>query len=175
MSKIGKNKIAGEFEKLYFETYTQLCQSTFRFIKDQDITKDIVQEAFLKYWQKINELHIHESPRAYLHRACINGALNYLKEKERREIRESTFAEGSSESSSKSAQPDVKYLHAETSANLQNAIDQLPTACKNVFLLSRYEQKSYKEIAALLNISVNTVEKHIGKALMILRKQIKEL
>jgi RNA polymerase sigma-70 factor, ECF subfamily len=48
----------------------------------------------------------------------------------------------------------------------------LPPICRQVFLLSRYEYKSYSEIAGLLNISVNTVEKHIGKALSILRNAL---
>ena len=56
--------------------------------------------------------------------------------------------------------------------NIQKVIELLSPACKNAFLLSRYEEKSYKEIASLLQISINTVEKHIGKALKILRERI---
>ena len=157
------------FEKLYFENYAYLCRSIYRFVRDEEITKDIVQDVFLKYWQKIHELSINESPKAYLQRACINQALNYLKEKERRESREHLFSDEINASASISARPDVKYLADETSKNIQKAIDQLPPACRTAFLLSRHERKSYKEIAILLNISVNTVEKHIGKALKILR------
>lgn len=177
MGKIGNRKILNDFERLYFENYSKLCQSIYRFVSDEEITKDIVQEVFLKYWQKIpaspagrNELRINESPKAYLKRACINQALNYLKEKERRENRENIFSKEISISGSNSDRPDMKYSADETSKNIQKAIDLLPPACRNAFLLSRHEQKSYKEIASLLHISVNTVEKHIGKALKILRR-----
>ena len=55
------------------------------------------------------------------------------------------------------------------------AIQDLPSHCREAFILSRFEQLSYKEIAERMNISVNTVEKHIGKALSKLRKEIREL
>jgi RNA polymerase sigma-70 factor (ECF subfamily) len=170
MALIGKSSKKEEFEKLYFENYAYLCHRIYRFVRDEDITKDIVQDVFLKYWQKINELRIAESPKAYLQKACINQALNYLKEKERREERERSFASMSTDNPDR---PDAVYLSNETSTNIDNAINQLPPACRKTFLLSRYEQKSYKEIAKLLDISVNTVEKHIGKALKKLRALLK--
>jgi RNA polymerase sigma-70 factor (ECF subfamily) len=172
MTQIGKHKKIVAFEKLYFENYANLCRRVFLFVWDEDITKDIVQDVFLKYWQKINELHIPESPEAYLYRACINQALNYIKEKERRENREQTFL--SELSDNKANQPDMQYISSETTENIQKIIDHLPPACRNAFLLSRYEQKSYKEIASLLDISVNTVEKQIGKALKILREMLQK-
>lgn len=172
MLNLGKNDTTAEFEKLYFENYTYLCQSIYRFVRDEDITKDIAQEVFLKYWQKIHELRISESPRSYLRKACVHQALNYLKEQERRTNRENVFANEKKENSSE--QPDVKYEAAETSSTILASINKLPPACRNAFMLSRYEEKSYKEIASLLNISVNTVEKHIGKALKILRGVMKK-
>lgn len=162
-----------EFERLYFENYTYLCQSIYRFVRDEEITKDIVQDVFLKYWQKINELQIHKSPKAYLKRACINQALNYLKETDRRKNRESNYAEEITQTRNFAERPDVKLISGETSSNINSTIENLPQACRATFLLSRYEQKSYKEIAKLMNISVNTVEKHIGKALKVLRESIK--
>jgi len=177
MAKNGKNIKVNNFENLYFEYYAYLCRSIYRFVKDEEITKDIVQDVFLKYWQKFpaspagrHELRINESPKAYLKRACINQALNYLKETNRRKDRESNYFEETHQSADISERPDMKYSEDETSINIRQAIDQLPPACRNSFLLSRHEQKSYKEIANLLDISVNTVEKHIGKALNILRK-----
>lgn len=172
MVRIGKNIKAEEFEKLYFENYAYLCRSMYRFVRDEEITKDIVQDVFLKYWQKIHALRITESPKAYLQRGCINQALNYLKEKERREDREQSYAHETSTLADNANRPDHAYLTHETSATIDRTINQLPQACRNAFLLSRYELKSYKEIATLLNISVNTVEKHIGKALKKLREVI---
>jgi RNA polymerase sigma-70 factor (ECF subfamily) len=173
MTKTGKNIDDKAFEKIYFEYYSYLCQGMYRFVKDEEITKDIVQDVFMKYWQKIHEIRITESPKAYLYKACINESLNYLKEKERREAREHNYSSKHVASSRQSDQPDIQFLAEETSKGVDAAIDQLPQACRAAFLLSRHEQKSYKEIAKLLDISVNTVEKHIGKALKVLRKLVK--
>ena len=170
MAFIDKNKKSAAFEKLYFENYTSLCRRIYRFVRDEDITRDIVQEVFLKYWQKIHDLHIHESAEAYLYRSCVNQALNYLKEKERRESREQSYVRDIKPTDNNS--PDDKIIADQTSADIDETINRLTPACRNAFLLSRYEQKSYKEIADLLSISVNTVEKHIGKALKAIRKNL---
>ena len=174
MLSILKSDKAENFEKLYFDNFSMLCKSVYRFVKDEDITKDIVQEVFLRLWQRYDEIKLAGSPKSYLHKACINQALNYLKEKERRVNREETFGKSISISDQKSNRPDVKYEASEVSRNIQQEIDDLPKMCKSAFLLSRHEGKSYKEIAELMKISVNTVEKHIGKALKILRNSLKK-
>jgi len=173
MVNFGKNNKLKTFEKLYFDHYTSLCQSVFRFVKDEAATKDIVQEVFIKYWKKFDKIHITDSEIAYLKKACINAALNYLKENERRDMRESRFA--TDMGGHQSETPDSIQSLNETSQKINIAIDQLPPKCREVFMLSRYEQKSYKEIAEILHISINTVEMHIGKALKILRKIIEKI
>jgi RNA polymerase sigma-70 factor (ECF subfamily) len=56
----------------------------------------------------------------------------------------------------------------------QQALEQLPERCREVFVLSRQQQLKYSEIAAIMNISVKTVENQMGKALKILHKQLRE-
>lgn len=168
--KSGKLKA---FEKLFFENQTSLCRLVYRFVRDTEIARDIVQDVFLKYWKKSEESPMAlDSPEAYLRRSCINEALNYLKENERRTFRESEFATDSGSPSGKTNQADAELIAKETTTNINEAIDHLPPVCRQVFLLSRYEYKSYSEIAELLGISVNTVEKHIGKALSVLKNTL---
>lgn len=159
------------FEKLFFENHRILCQLVFRFVRDIDIARDIVQDVFLKYWKKVEAGQlVLDTPEAYLRRACINEALNHLKETERRTQRENTYATEIKESYGKNDLADTALIAAEASSNIKEAIERLPPVCRQAFLLSRYEYKSYHEIAELLDISVNTVEKHIGKALSVLKK-----
>ena len=172
MVNFGKNNRLKTFEKLYFDYYTSLCQSVFRFVKDEGATKDIVQEVFIRYWKKFNKIHIKDSEIAYLRKASVNSALNYLKEKERRDKRENRFATELGKVQSES--PESIHAFNETSQRINVAIDQLPPKCREAFILSRHEKKSYKEIAAILNISVNTVEKHIGKALKVIKLTLKK-
>ena len=119
MLKFGDSRQSGEFEKLYFENYGYLCKSIYRYVRDEDITRDIVQDVFLTYWQKIHELSIKESPSSYLRKACINRALNYLKEKERRENREQVFS-SEKEKSNLSTRPDIKMEANEMSDAMKN-------------------------------------------------------
>ena len=160
-----------EFERLYFDHYSFLCQHIYRFVNDSDIARDIVQEVFVKYWQKVAQSGHVTSPLAYLRSACIRQALNHIKEVERRTIREQAFSE-ESQSEAKIQRPDRKLEVKEVAVAINKAIAELPNMCRTAFLLSRYEEKSYKEIADQLSISVNTVEKHIGKALRNLREAL---
>ena len=171
MSKFGKKSQLKSFEKLYFENYSPLCRTVYRFVKEEAAAKDIVQEVFIKYWHRMREIRISESEIAYLRRASINAAINYLKEKERRGLRENRFAEDTTKNLSENT--DAQLVFEETSGLITETIEQLPPACRQAFILSRYEEKNYKEIAEILSISVSTVEKHIGKALKILRSRLK--
>lgn len=172
MAFFKKTDRSDALKKLYFEHYSMLCKVVYRFVNNRDAAKDIVQEAFIRYWKRLEKIHIHESEVAYLRKACINGALNYVKENDRRKQRQNIFARESERQSDE--RPDHQYSAEETSHLIETVIDQLPAACRHVFLLSRYEEKSNKEIGEMLNISVSTVEKHIGKALKVLRKAIEK-
>jgi RNA polymerase sigma-70 factor (ECF subfamily) len=62
----------------------------------------------------------------------------------------------------------------ELGREIRRALDSLPEQCGLVFRMNRFEEKKYSEIAAELNISVKTVETHMGKALKILRTKLSE-
>ncbi len=163
-----KNKKS--FEKLFFEYYEPLCRRVYTILRDEDITKDIVQDVFVKVWNKRDEIMLTESVGAYLYRSCLNEALNYLKQSDRRSNREEIYMSGVVKNTDS---PESKIFEKETGEKIDSILSSLPPTCKEVFLLSRYEEMSYKEIANFLKISVNTVEKHIGKALRIFRQKLK--
>src|SRR5690606_20440437 len=72
-----------------------------------------------------------------------------------------------------SALPDDVLFAKETSKIIESIINAMPNQCREAFILSRFEYLSHKEIAERMSISVNTVEKHIGKALRLLRNELK--
>ena len=171
MSPRSLNNVDAEFERLYFDHYSFLCQHVLRFVKDADIARDIVQEVFIKYWKKVEQAGHVDSPLAYLRSACVRQGLNHLKEVERRTIREQAFSD-ESRSQPSIQRPDRGMETKELAETIEQAINRLPNMCRAAFLLSRYEEKSYREIAEELTISINTVEKHIGKALRTLREAL---
>ena len=160
------------FEDVFQRSYQRFCQRVFRITNDIEVAEDIVQEVFISFWERWQRQAI-ETPEAYIYKACINKALNYsssLKRKSR--LQEVHYKEQSTQTGSS---PEQDMEQQELEDRVQQSIDTLPPMCRKVFLLSRYEEKSHKEIAAFLEISPNTVDNHIKKALSVLRKALLSL
>ena len=157
------------YEALFKLHYRSLAQTAFRIVNDRDVAEDLVQDIFCKLWEKRAELQITVSVKAYLYQSTINHSLNYIKKVRRAEIRETeyqSFRPGEDHAA------DTVYAVKELTGRVQLAVNTLPEACRNVFILSRFEHLSYKQIADALNISVKTVENQMVKALKHLRKRL---
>lgn len=139
-------------------------------VHDTDAAEDIVQDVFIKVWRNRTQLDLSRSIRSYLFRSCMNTALNYL-EKAKKSI--PMEEEGIHATALSSRQTEEWLDFQEANEKVQEAIHVLPPKCKMVFSMSRYEEMSYADIAATLHISVKAVEKHMGKALKIMREYLK--
>ena len=159
------------YEELFRSNYQRLCQRVHRITRDADAAEDIVQEVFVNFWNSEKRQHI-ATPEAYLYRAALNKALNYASSQKRRTELETEYREQQPLSVS-SADQDIQLQ--ELQSKIQQHIAALPPMCQKVFLLSRYEEMSHKEIADFLSISTNTVDNHIKKALSVLRKVLLSL
>jgi RNA polymerase sigma-70 factor (ECF subfamily) len=156
-------------EILFKQYYTTLLRFACNIVKDKTVADDMVQEVMLKIWEKRHTLNINTSLKAYLYMAVKNHCLNQLKVNERKYWME----EGMEDDSRISVNDIVDKLNAKNlEARITEAIEYLPPKCSLIFKMSRYEGKSYKEIAEALELSVKTVENQIGKALMILRESL---
>jgi len=155
------------FEALFREYYYNLCRFTAALIKSSSVAEDIVQEVFVKVWENRAKLSPVGSLKTYLYRASKNRALNYLKHLEI----VNNWAEVSCEKiSTKSSDPENEFLKKELFSSINDAVKKLPEKCRTIFILQRKEGLTYKEISEVLNISVNTVETQMGRALKKLRK-----
>jgi len=160
-----------KFRLVFEEYYNTLCNYAYAFIRDKDTCEDIVQEIFLRIWEKKRDIVLSVSIRYYLFTAVRNNCLTYLK-LEKKAARVSVENEDLLvEIPELEKDPDQAsdYL-----SQVTKAIALLPPKCKDVFLMSRFNNYSYKEIAEILGISVKTVENQIGKALKILRDFVKQ-
>ena len=156
-------------EQLFRTYYAPLCKSLFKVLRDATLAEDMVQEVFLKVWEKRETLQLNAAAQAYLYRSCYNTALNFLKQQKKStalDSLETTLA------TPETAEKELAFL--ETEAEILKAIDALPPKTKLVFSLSRFEELSYKEIAGRLDISTKSVEKHMGIALHRLRENLKD-
>lgn len=151
--------------------YPLIVGDVYRYIPDLDTCKDLAQEVFVELWRKRETLEVHTSLRAYLRRAGINRALNYIKVN-RRTLLEDTADFWADKEDSTQQEITRKNEQDSLEAALQAAIQQLPEKCRLVFSLSRFEQLSHKEIAQQLGISVKTIENQITKAMKLLREAL---
>ena len=169
-------------ESVYSDVFHQLQPAlvsyAMQYIIDRDLSKEIVQEAFLKLWESRKNLTEGTNLTAYLYKIVRNLCLNHLRHiKVRDEFVEtqsrlvSEYALNYEALKDKSAE---RLLEAEIMERLQKAVSKMPTQCRNVFSLSRFDGKSYKEIAQELGITEKTVENQINRALKITRVELQE-
>lgn len=156
------------FEKLFRLYYGFLCKTVYRVIPDKLIAEDLAQEVFYELWRKKDQLKINVSLKAYLRQSASNRALNYIRDQRMKFTDQEKLPEAQSQQLNSLQQLQVNELQE----LINKSIAGLPERCRIVFSLSRFEEKSYKEIAELLDISVKTVENQISKALKVLREKI---
>lgn len=158
------------FELLFKRHYKPLCRRVNSMLNDEEASEDVVQQLFIKIWESRETLQTPDSVGAYLFTAARNRALNYIKSQARKSSNEVPLNNLHDEADNRTEeQMDAKELQKA----LYAAIDSLPEKRREVFVLSRFEGKSYKEIAEIKQISVKTVEAQMGKALATLREFIK--
>jgi RNA polymerase sigma-70 factor, ECF subfamily len=158
--------------EMYFKSFYQpLCSYAYTFLQDRDEAEEIVQSTFLSVWEKRQTLKVHTSGKSYMYAMVRNACLNVIKHekiKQRYVGEEIALAQPGYESVAQAV------ASTELETRIQHAIEKLPEQCRLVFKLSRFEELKYNEIAEQLDISVKTVENHMGKALKIMREQLKD-
>ncbi len=162
--KQGNNRA---LEFLFKNYYPRLYGYAIRFVCDPDAVNDIIQECYIKLWEKHQELRI-ISVSSLLFAMVRNGCLNYLKHHhivEQYKIEYLAKGEERLYHSDFSFDSDYKLLYDELEEQINLIIDKLPKRCRKVFLMSRFEGMKNKEIALELGISLTAVEKHIARAL----------
>ncbi|WP_211999669.1 RNA polymerase sigma-70 factor [Chitinophaga sp. HK235] len=160
-----KNRQAFTF--IYERHFQELAMAAFRYVKDAGIAQELVQEVFIRIWEQPSLLDENGALRAYLYKAVINHAINYLKREKNIARHHSLIAESLTDS----------YLHnlqeeQELKLRIYQEIEKLPKQCAKVFKMSRFDGLKYREIAEQLQISEKTVENHIINALRILRENL---
>src|SRR5690554_290040 len=146
---------------MIFKKYWQpLFISAFNLLKDKGACEDIIQDIFIKVWDRRNEIEIKTSLKAYLFASMRYEVFRQIKLGNARvdifECLDQVFKDSS---------PYEDLVHKELLAKVDLVVESLPDKCREVYRLSREEQLSHKEISEKLNISPKTVETHITKAL----------
>lgn len=164
-----KDGNSGAFEALYYRYFEQLARFAYKRIHYEDVVEELVQDVFVEIWKKRLTLDPQGNVAGLLYAILRNKALHELRA---RMIKLRHLENYTQIRSGDSLTENAEALYEkEIQEKMKMAIEKLSPQCREAFTLSRYEHLSYKDIATRMNISVNTVEKHIGKALNILRKE----
>ena len=157
------------YEILYYRYWPKLIDAAYKRLSSRQAAEDLVQELFINFYQRRAQIEFTTSIQSYLAQALKYRILNEYRAANTRNAYSRFFL--NSVCKNDFANP------AETKELVQkidNVLAALPEKCRQVFVLSRKERLSNKEIAEQMQISVSTVEKHIVKALKILRHSVSD-
>lgn len=157
------------FNALFRKYYPTLCAYAHRFVDLED-AEEIVQDVMLWLWENREILFIESSLSQYLLKMIYHRALNRIAQKEVKYRADTLFYE-----KNQAMIYDVDFYQIEElTKRIHTAIAALPESYREAFIMHRFKDMSYKEIAELLNISTKTVDYRIQQALKLLRKELKE-
>ncbi len=133
-------------------------------LRDTEDAREVVQEVFINIWDKREQLNFEEELKYYLFRSVKNGCLNMIKKRrlDTVSLEEGLTAAEESHDDANDTERRFKSVMAQ--------INQLPEMCREIFLMSRMEGLSHKEIAEILEIAPKTVENQIGIGLKKIRE-----
>ncbi len=154
------------FERLFKKHYVQLCLYAVKYIKNEKLAEEIVQDVFYKIWEKRSFININVSLKSYLFTAVRNKCLQQINHQKVINTY-NKYIENSDEKNIEG--PYENLIYKETLEIFNEALETLPKRCSEIFKLSRFEGLKYSEIANNLSVSVKTVEANISKALKTFR------
>ena len=157
------------FEALFDAYYAELVESASYYVHRKEVAEELVQDVFFNIWDRRHDWHPRGALRTYLYGAVRNHCLMHLRHEKvvqrwRREERHRPRPEADG--------PVDRLEYKEFSRAVQQAIEALPERRRLVFTLSRRQGLTYAEIAALLDLSINTVENQMVRALKTLRERL---
>lgn len=157
------------FKQLFIKFYSPLCEYASQYVSDED-AEELVQELMVFLWENRRQVWIGVSLKSYLFSAVKHRCLNAVKlQSYHRRVEDLIYQKLKDEFEN----PDT-YLVNELSEKIREAIDELPENYRETFKLSRFGERSNREIAAVLGVSVKTVEYRITQSLKVLRVRLKD-
>lgn len=155
---------------LLFKNYAQnIYRFSYSYLKSKEDAEEIVQEVFIKLWDKRSTLRIDLQISSFLFTIAYNSILNQIRKNKNRV---KAIAAKKAEQPAHHLHVEEELVFNEYQQHAQVAISSLPPQRKKIFMLSRENHLSYIEIARELNISPRTVEVHISQALKDIKKHL---
>ena len=156
------------YECLFRHFYPLLVAFAMKYVSEKDVARELVQDFFVRLFEKRQSLKIETSLKSYLYRSVHNSCLNYLSQRAMHDkhIKKIELEKDVTED------PENAIHTTELQQRIFDIVEQLPSKCRKIFRMNRYEGLKNEEIAEALNLSRRTVETQISKALKILRTKL---
>jgi RNA polymerase sigma-70 factor (family 1) len=166
-----RNNDTSAFTVIFSKYYKDLVCFSFYITHNSNTSEELVQDVFLKLWENRNSLQIHSSLKSFLLKSVQNRSIDYVRHMDITQKYSLSVLENPVYST---IDTDNYLMHSELEELLEKALKRIPVANSEAFRLSRFDGMNYHAIADKLGISVRTVEVRVGKALSLLRQELKD-
>ncbi len=163
LSAIALNNDQTAYKELFLLLHSPLKQFAYSILKSGEEAEELVSDVFIGIWQKRDQLNIIETPLFYFYATAKNLAINRLK-KQKRQITLSA-EDWLVQQNSIHFDPEQLMITEEMVRQIRKAVNDLPPRCRLIFKLIKEDCLKYKEVAALLQLSVKTIEAQMAIAL----------
>lgn len=161
----------GAFREFFILFQPDVFRFIFRLTRDTQMAEDLTQDTFLRFWEARERLDAAAAPASYLFRIARNLVVD---EADRRKPAVDIASAPEEVLVRYSRDPEEEYVRRLAADEVLNALTYLPERSRVAFVLSRYHDMSYDEIAATMQISLQTVKNQVSRALTLLRKRLSE-
>ena len=163
---------SAEFGRLYSDYNPRCTEVTYRYVRDRGIAEDLVSDSFMAFWEERDRLPEDVNAPAYVLTIVKNKCLNHLQIEKKLHSTQQRLIQSDIQSLA-ACVPDTLFVE-EMQTMLDRAVGRMPELTRRIFEGSRYENKSYKELAQELNIAFTHVNFEMRRALKILREEFKD-
>jgi len=155
------------FNELFCQYWNSVYQVCLRYTGSENDSEELAQDIFFSIWKRRDNIYIEDISK-YLHGAAKLGSFNLMRSKSRKKLNKSELTEEPVNDQHPGQQMELKELNT----YYFKFCNTLPEPCRQIFLLSRQQSMSHKQISEKLNISTGMVEYYIGTALRNIRKKL---
>lgn len=157
-----------EFDRMFKEWFSRLFFFAYHYLQDMETSRDIVHDAFEYVWRNYEKMDS-QKVKAYLYSIVRSRCIDFIRQQNAKE----DYAEFVCKMTQVDTDMEDYLLREERIARIRKAMNRLTPLTRHILESCYYGQKTYKEVASELNISISSIHKHIVKALRLIREEIK--
>ncbi len=161
-------------DALYGRYSKRLYKFSFSILKSVEDSENILQDVFLNLWENRHNVEKDTTVKYYIFTIAYNTSITLIRKK----VKETQYLDYLKSLQDLNQEPSIQDIedneikYNELTLKLNEIIEHLPQRQKEVYILHRVEGLKYQEIAKRLNISVNTIETHMSRALKTIKEQL---